>query len=105
MDNFSKFGFLSRPLVRPDPDDFDTDSAPISLRVRQALFFGVLLVLMTVIRHFNTPPKAEIPKPIAAVSTKEIVRGDIGKKDVIFTFDGGSTAQSSDAILKALAKH
>ena len=39
------------------------------------------------------------------ISTKEITRGDTGKKDVIFTFDGGNTTQSADKVLEALAKH
>jgi peptidoglycan/xylan/chitin deacetylase (PgdA/CDA1 family) len=40
-----------------------------------------------------------------ATSTKEIARGDTSKKEVIFTFDGGGTIQSADAILAVLAKH
>ncbi len=43
-------------------------------------------------------------QPLSPVP-KEIVRGDTSKKQVIFTFDGGSTAQSGEAILAALEKH
>lgn len=39
------------------------------------------------------------------VSAKEIVHGNTAKKEVIFTFDGGSTIQSADKILEALSKH
>lgn len=39
------------------------------------------------------------------VSAKEITHGDTSKKEVIFTFDGGGTIQSADAILQVLAKH
>jgi peptidoglycan/xylan/chitin deacetylase (PgdA/CDA1 family) len=39
------------------------------------------------------------------VSSKEIVRGNTAKKEVIFTFDGGGTIQSADKILEALKKH
>jgi peptidoglycan/xylan/chitin deacetylase (PgdA/CDA1 family) len=35
----------------------------------------------------------------------EIIRGKISKKEVIFTFDGGSTVQSADSILNVLEKH
>jgi peptidoglycan/xylan/chitin deacetylase (PgdA/CDA1 family) len=38
-------------------------------------------------------------------STTEIVRGDTTKKQVIFTFDGGSTIQSAQSILDVLKKH
>ncbi len=38
-------------------------------------------------------------------NVKEIDHGDTSKKEVIFTFDGGGTAQSADQILQVLAKH
>lgn len=38
-------------------------------------------------------------------SAEEITHGDTSKKEVIFTFDGGGTVQSADAILAVLAKH
>src|SRR5258708_18900802 len=44
------------------------------------------------------PATSSIPLP-------EIAHGDNSKKQVIFTFDGGSTVQSADAILATLAKH
>ncbi len=46
----------------------------------------------------DTPAGAVMPKP-------EVVWGDRTKKEVIFTFDGGSGAQSADAILATLKKH
>ena len=49
------------------------------------------------------------PRTAAATSTaltnKKITHGDTSKKEVIFTFDGGGTVQSADAILAVLAKH
>lgn len=42
---------------------------------------------------------------VAQTDMKEITHGDKGKKNVIFTFDGGSGVQSADKILEALAKH
>ena len=41
--------------------------------------------------------------PLANI--KEITHGDTSKKEVIFTFDGGGTAQSADQVLQVLAKH
>ncbi|MEK9177856.1 MAG: polysaccharide deacetylase family protein, partial [Patescibacteria group bacterium] len=35
----------------------------------------------------------------------EIIRGDISKKQVIYTFDGGGGSQSAKAILDTLKKH
>ncbi|MDO8655761.1 MAG: polysaccharide deacetylase family protein [Nanoarchaeota archaeon] len=53
-------------------------------------------------------PKHEVidyPKSWRAVSMREIKRGDTTKKQVIFTFDGGSGSESVEQILMALAKH
>lgn len=45
-----------------------------------------------------------VPLPMPTVWT-EISRGDSSKKQVIFTFDGGSGNQSAQKILDTLAKH
>ncbi len=47
------------------------------------------------------PPAVEV----RAVSKREISHGDTTKKQVIFTFDGGASAESGEAILAILAKH
>jgi len=43
--------------------------------------------------------------PVRPPSKDEIVHGDTTKKQVIFTFDGGSNHEYSDPILAALTKH
>ena len=56
----------------------------------------------------TTAPMASSPSvnsSVLSASIAEIVRGDTSKKEVIFTFDGGGTDQSADAILKVLAKY
>ncbi len=53
----------------------------------------------------NTPTNATPNPTPTPVSSKEISRGDTSKKQVIFTFDGGSGAQSAEAILGTLNKH
>lgn len=49
-----------------------------------------------------TTTSTQIVGPTSAV---EIFHGDTSKKQVIFTFDGGATTESGDAILAVLAKH
>jgi peptidoglycan/xylan/chitin deacetylase (PgdA/CDA1 family) len=46
-------------------------------------------------------PAILIPK----FGSKEIVRGDNSKNQVIFTFDAGASMQSADEVLEVLAKH
>ena len=41
----------------------------------------------------------------STTSSKVITHGNISKKDIIFTFDGGGTIQSGQKILEVLAKH
>lgn len=50
-------------------------------------------------------PTPEPPPPIPSEVKPEIVRGDTTKKQIIFTFDGGSGAQSGEKILEVLEKH
>ena len=42
---------------------------------------------------------------VTGVERHEIVWGNRSEKQVIFTFDGGATAESGEAILSALKKH
>lgn len=55
----------------------------------------------------NSVPKPE-PTPVPSPTTtdfSEISRGDSSKKQIIFTFDGGSGTQSGQKILEVLDKH
>jgi delta-lactam-biosynthetic de-N-acetylase len=51
------------------------------------------------------PQPTPTPQPTVPQSYTEIVRGDTTKKQVIFTFDGGSGTQSAEKILDTLLKH
>jgi len=51
-------------------------------------------------------PTIPPPTPPAPIITRdEITHGDTTKRQVIFTFDGGGSAVSTDGILATLAKH
>lgn len=81
--------------------------------MRRMFFLGIifLLIIFYIVGFgkfslLKTVREPVIPISIAALnSSKEISRGDINKKQVIFTFDGGSGIQSADKILEVLAKH
>lgn len=45
------------------------------------------------------------PRSIHQISSKEISRVNSGRKEVIFTFDGGAGILSADKVLEVLAKH
>jgi len=78
---------------------------------RVGLFLCVLVVLVLafelVHRQHGLKNKPAEPVPVAAkpISAREISHGDATKKQIIFTFDGGSGAQSGEKILQVLAKH
>ncbi len=44
-------------------------------------------------------------QPVLPLSGKEIVHGNLRKKEVMFTFDGGSGIESAEKILDILQKH
>ncbi|OGZ11870.1 MAG: hypothetical protein A3D67_00305 [Candidatus Lloydbacteria bacterium RIFCSPHIGHO2_02_FULL_51_22] len=50
-------------------------------------------------------PNREVEPVVTGVERHEIVWGNRSEKQVIFTFDGGATAESGEAILSALKKH
>jgi len=85
----------------------------LSTEVRLGILFFVVFGLVFYYANLHSrigtiPPDFTSIPPIVsadASSMKEIVRGDATKKQVIFTFDGGDGAQSSEQILDALAKH
>ncbi|MFA6158836.1 MAG: polysaccharide deacetylase family protein [Candidatus Paceibacterota bacterium] len=48
---------------------------------------------------------AASPLLVSPASATEIFRGDISKRQVIFTFDAGGSTESADRVLETLAKH
>lgn len=67
----------------------------------------LLIFVLAIIGSYQDSLVVE-PAPVIVekeISSKEIVCGDQSKKQVVFTFDGGSTAQSGEKILEVLAKH
>ncbi len=68
------------------------------------IFIALVLAdkLLGQVKAVIVPTVIEAPK---IISRKEIIRGDPSKLQVIFTFDGGAGADSTEAILAALAKH
>jgi peptidoglycan/xylan/chitin deacetylase (PgdA/CDA1 family) len=84
--------------------------------VKKVLFFVVIftVIFLSINSLFHTKPNIEpapeLPIPIPTPEPTpqnftEIIRGDTSKKQVIFTFDGGSTAESGDKILEVLKRH
>lgn len=72
------------------------------------IFIGLRFFSMVHSEKPTIKPLNQIITPttlIPTVNSKEITHGDIRKKDVIFTFDGGGTTQSANEILAVLAKH
>jgi peptidoglycan/xylan/chitin deacetylase (PgdA/CDA1 family) len=66
----------------------------------------VLTIIAAVIAITNQPTKMVSPSlSWNGVVPQEIVYGNRTKKQVIFTFDAGDTAQSAQGILAALDKH
>ena len=81
---------------------------PTSTYVRLGIFFVLLLGFVSAIYNLVTmitSPRVPAVVTERATSVKEITRGDVTKRQVIFTFDGGSGAQSAQSILKTLAAH
>lgn len=81
------------------------NSHPHEVRLGTALL--VFLALLCVGKWIVDAlvPFPPTPDVFHYVSSREIIHGDTSKKDVIFTFDGGATAESGDAILAALSRH
>lgn len=71
-----------------------------------AIVFVSTVFVSTFKKNTSSKPPTVCEAPGQSTTTpKQIVRGDISKKEVIFTFDGGSGVQSGDEILAVLAKH
>lgn len=87
-------------------------SSQFTSHARLGIFFLLLIVLFIAFEPFlpkyneNT---VEIPVPPAApvrvAREEEIIKGNITKKQVIFTFDGGAGAHSGDQILDIFKKY
>lgn len=71
----------------------------ISLLLVIGFIFGLSILVLP--SQVVSPTFPGVP----AISAREISRGNILKKQVIFTFDGGEGSQSAEKILSALAKH
>lgn len=88
--------------------EIQKENDPYSLHARLGIsLFLTLLVMVLASSYFNIP-KYSAPVAIhipRAESSREITHGDKTKQQVIFTFDGGSGAQSTDKVLAILAKH
>jgi peptidoglycan/xylan/chitin deacetylase (PgdA/CDA1 family) len=59
----------------------------------------------TEINNKATVIEAEIKTTSTTTLKDEITHGDISKKDIIFTFDGGAGIESGEKILATLSKH
>lgn len=76
----------------------------LSVEVRLAVFFLIIFGLYVLLMP-DKPIVTKVFQPMVAKSNKEISRGDISKKQVIFTFDGGSLDVSGRKIIEILNKH
>jgi len=61
------------------------------------------LAILNQYKNFSKPRVEVISQPPQKYE-REITHGDTSKKEVIFTFDGGGTIESGDAILNVLKK-
>jgi peptidoglycan/xylan/chitin deacetylase (PgdA/CDA1 family) len=69
------------------------------------LFIAFLIVFNSQRLPHNEEYSLVSTSASAPASTEEITHGNIHKKQIIFTFDGGSNSASADLILQTLAKH
>jgi len=104
-------------IASPLPDELGIAMLGISkTKSRNFIFisyiFNVIgiMIIALVVTSTGVSDKIMEPEPVApsvieAVSSAEIVHGDTSKRQVIFTFDGGSGVQSGTEILEVLAKH
>jgi peptidoglycan/xylan/chitin deacetylase (PgdA/CDA1 family) len=86
-------------------------SLPVNIR-REAFLLACLFVIFlfmqiptTISHYFAHNPLVKKELNLITISSKEISRGDTTKKQVIFTFDAGSSDVSAEKILGVLAKH
>jgi peptidoglycan/xylan/chitin deacetylase (PgdA/CDA1 family) len=77
---------------------------------QKLVYIVLIFAVMISLSYLKQIPKPKILPPISLpipilVTTNEISRGSTDKKQVIFTFDGGSGNQSTIEILNVLEKH
>ncbi|MFA6601864.1 MAG: polysaccharide deacetylase family protein [Candidatus Paceibacterota bacterium] len=84
----------------------EREKISVSAEVRLGVFL-VCLVGLVIIFSPKLPDQSVLPVAIPEryISSREIIRGDVSKKQVIFTFDGGDGSQSAEKILEVLAQH
>lgn len=76
--------------------------------IKKDHFITALAVFFAVVIFVFGTHRASVKLQAISIATStpsEITHGDTSKKQVIFTFDGGGTAQSGNKVLEALAKH
>ena len=79
---------------------------PVSIHARLGISLALILIVALFASNILHIPKYKKPfHPVRASSVKEIVHGNRIKKQIIFTFDGGSDSRSAEQILAVLAKH
>ena len=69
------------------------------------IYSVIVIIIVIFLLSYNFKPSYIKQFFNSITATSEISHGDTSKKQVIFTFDGGSGAQSGDKILATLAKH
>lgn len=72
---------------------------------REAIAVLAVFLLVSFGVYFLEKKSATLSLTETDVARTEIIRGDDAVRQVIFTFDGGASAESGEAILAALKKH
>lgn len=87
---------------------FEVPDTPLVRQGIFALIISALVCIPSIVAFKRVVPPVmleAVPMPLPAASDREIDHGDAGKKQVIFTFDGGDGPQSAARILSVLAAH
>ena len=83
--------------------NFNLERIPLNVEIRLATFFLAIFCLLFFFRADK--PVVKVVEVVELPKRQEIVRGDTSKRQVIFTFDGGSTDVSGKKILDTLSKY
>lgn len=83
--------------------NFNLEMIPLNVEIRLATFFLAIFCLLFFFRADK--PVVKVVEVVELPKRQEIVRGDTSKRQVIFTFDGGSTDVSGKKILDTLSKY
>ena len=84
--------------------NLNLERIPLNTEIRLATFFLIVFCLLFFFKADKPVIKVVVIESPAPVR-KEISRGDTSKRQVIFTFDGGSEDVSGKRILDTLAKY